>query len=67
MKTLKIVLMQVIDLIFGLICLTLLILYLLDMTRNYTSMLTLMVGYIVYNIYNKVLIIKQYREGCEEE
>jgi len=59
--------MQVIDLIFGLICLTLLILYLLDMTRNYTSMLTLMVGYIVYNIYNKVLIIKQYREGCEEE
>ena len=65
MNTLRIVLRQVIDLIFGVIALVLLIIYMVDIGRNgigedvnYTSFLILVVGYVFNNIYNKVRLIK---------
>jgi hypothetical protein len=65
-STLKIVLRQTIDIIFGSIALILLIIYMVDIKKNgmgedvnYTGFLLLVVGYVVNNIVNKVRLIKE--------
>ena len=67
MKTLKLILLQTVDLIFLAITIGLLVWYFINPDKNFTGFLLIISGYIVYNIYNKVLIDKQYRDGCEEE
>jgi len=66
MKTLKIILLQTIDLIFLVITAGLLAWYFINPDKNFTGFLLIISGYIVYNIYNKAIIAKQYSEGCEE-
>lgn len=58
MKTLKLILLQTVDLIFGLTALGLLIWHMIDETKNFTGFLWLAVGYVVFNVYNKVRMIK---------
>ena len=65
MKTLKMILRQTVDLIFGVLALILLIIYLVDIGRNgigedvnYTGFLILVVGYVSNNIINKVRLIR---------
>ena len=65
MKTLKMILRQTVDLIFGVLALILLIIYLMDIGKNgfgtginYTGFLILVVGYVSNNIINKVRLIR---------
>jgi predicted transcriptional regulator len=53
MKTIKAILLQTVDLIFGLIMFGLLIWYMIDPSQNFTMVLWLVVGYVAYNIINK--------------
>jgi hypothetical protein len=59
MKILKIILKQGVDLIFGLIALVLLIWYFIDQSQNFTSFLLLVVGYVTFNIINKIQIVNK--------
>ena len=60
MKIIKAILLQGVDLIFGLIALGLLIWYIIDQSENFTLFLGLVVGYVSFNIVNKVqMILKQ--------
>jgi hypothetical protein len=54
----KSILNQRVDVVFGLIALVLFVWYLLDQTKNFTGFLLLVVGYVINNIVNKALIIK---------
>jgi hypothetical protein len=53
-KILKTVLAQGIDLIFGLVTLGMLVYYFIDPTQNFTLFLGVVVGYVSFNIINKV-------------
>ncbi len=50
----KAIFRQLVDLIFGLAMLGLLIWYMIDPSQNFTMALWLVVGYVSYNIINKV-------------
>jgi Na+-translocating ferredoxin:NAD+ oxidoreductase RnfG subunit len=70
MDNLKIILRQTVDVIFGLTALTLLIIYMVDISKNgigeevnYTGFLLLVVGYTFNNIVNKVRLIKKKENG----
>ena len=54
MKTLKAILNCGVDLIFGAAAFGLVIWYMIDQTKNFTSFIWLVVGYVVFNIINKV-------------
>ena len=54
MKILKAILAQGVDLIFGLVTLGMLVWYLIDTTQNFTLFLGVVVGYVSFNIINKV-------------
>lgn len=56
MKTLKAILNCGVDLIFGAVALGLVIWYMINPTENFTSFIWLVVGYVVFNIINKVQI-----------
>ena len=64
MNIVKIILNQTVDLLFGLTTLLLFISYVFDISKNgegsginYTDFLLLVVGYVAFNIINKVRII----------
>jgi hypothetical protein len=68
MKSIKAILNQTVDLLFGLSALCLLIWYFLDQSKNFTGFLGLVVGYVSFNIINKVqLIIKSERDPKQED
>lgn len=54
MKTLKAILNQMVDILFGLSALGLLIWWMIDHTKNFTHFLALVVAYVTFNIINKV-------------
>jgi hypothetical protein len=54
MKILKAILRQMVDLLFGLITLGLFIAWMIDTSINVTYFLALVVGYVTFNIINKV-------------
>jgi len=58
MKTLKIILNQGVDVIMCFVTLGLLIWYMINPEKNFTSMLGIYVLYIIFNIINKVRIVK---------
>jgi hypothetical protein len=53
----KNILRQTVDLIFGLIALGLLIAWVVNPTNNFTGFLTLVVGYVSFNVISKVRLI----------
>lgn len=57
MKIIKIILRQGVDVLFGLVVLGLLIWYLFDQEQNFTGFLLLVVGYVSFNIINKVIMV----------
>ena len=66
MDNLKIALRQVIDIILGVIALILVTIYLVDIGKNgvgddvnFTGFLLIVVGYVINNIYNKVILINK--------
>jgi len=66
MDNLKIALRQVIDIILGVIALILVTIYLIDIGKNgvgddvnFTGFLLIVVGYVINNIYNKVILINK--------
>ena len=54
MKILKAILRQMVDLLFGLITLGLFIAWMINTSINVTYFLALVVGYVTFNIINKV-------------
>jgi hypothetical protein len=54
MKILKAILRQMVDLLFGLITLGLFIAWMINTSINVTYFLALVVGYVTFNIINKI-------------
>jgi uncharacterized membrane protein YqjE len=59
MKILKIVFMQGVDLILGTLGIIFVVLWLIDQQKNYTGFIALMVGYVIFNIINKVRMVQR--------
>jgi uncharacterized membrane protein YqjE len=58
-KILKLIFQQGVDLLFLAVMIGMLIAWIINPTNNFTGALILVVGYVIFNIYNKVrLIIK---------
>jgi hypothetical protein len=57
------ILRQGVDLILGIVVFGLLIWYIINPEKNFTSMLAIFAGYIVFNIINKIKIAKQIEDG----
>ena len=64
METLKLILKHKIDLLFGLLALTLLIIYFVNPENNFSGFFLLFAGYVIYNIISKVRLI---RDASAEE
>jgi len=54
MKTIKAIFQLGVDALFGLIALGLLIWHMIDQQQNFTLFLALVVGYVAFNIVNKI-------------
>ena len=66
MKTLKAILNQTVDLILGLIALGLVIWYMIEPTNNFSGALILYVGYVAFNIKEKVKMVLRQEQGIDK-
>lgn len=57
MKTFKAILNQTVDLILGLIALGLVIWYMIEPSNNFSAVLVIYVGYVAFNIKEKVKMV----------
>ena len=65
MKTLKAILNQTVDLILGLIALGLVIWYMIEPSNNFSGALILYVGYVAFNIKEKVKMVLNRKDICK--
>ena len=67
MKTLKAILNQTVDLILGLIALGLVIWYMIEPSNNFSGALILYVGYVAFNIKEKVKMVLRQEQGIDSK